>query len=233
MNANPLFRAHALAILLALASPAAPALAQDINLLPKYGLAPKNDAQKAADERFIAAIDAQYKGDRKKAAQDVADRGWKALRQGNQADAMRRFNQAWLLDKASGSALWGMAVLEASRGRTEAALKLFAEAEPSMGADLHFAVDHARALGAAGAETRNDKFLQEAFTRFERIHARDPQHTLNLQNWAITYFYVGKYADAWKKVALAEATPRAAEIDREFIAALQAKMPRPATAPKR
>lgn len=40
-------------------------------------------------------------------------------------------------------------------------------------------------------------------------------------------YYVGNYAEAWKKVRLAEATPRRADLDSGFIAALPAKMPRP------
>jgi hypothetical protein len=79
----------------------------------------------------------------------------------------------------------------------------------------------------AGAETRNEAMLRDAFARFARLHERAPDHTLNLQNWAITHFYAGNYAEAWKKVKLAEATPRRAELDRSFIAALQARMPRP------
>jgi len=31
--------------------------AQDLNLLPKYGSIPKNEAQSAADAKFIAAMD--------------------------------------------------------------------------------------------------------------------------------------------------------------------------------
>jgi len=45
-------------------------LAQERTLLPKYGSLPKNEAQKAADEKFLLNIDTAYKGDRKKAAED-------------------------------------------------------------------------------------------------------------------------------------------------------------------
>jgi hypothetical protein len=50
------------------------AYAQESNLLPKYGSLPKNEAQKAADEKFFATIDEQYKGNRKKAAEDLSMR---------------------------------------------------------------------------------------------------------------------------------------------------------------
>lgn len=205
----------------------APALAQDINLLPKYGALPKNEAQKAADERFLASIDDYYKGNRKKAAEDVSARGWQLLRRGNIPDAMRRFNQAWLIDNENGNALWGMAAVQAGAGKITESLKLFAEAERLVGEDIDFSVDCARGLGFAGALTKNDAILKDAFVRFNHLYEKAPQHTLNLQNWAIALFLVGNYAEAWKKIQLAEATPRHAELDAKFIAVLQGKMPRP------
>ena len=173
-------------------------------------------------------MDAEYKGDRKKAAGEVALRGWQFLRQGNPQDAMRRFNQAWLLDAGNGTALWGMAVLQmGAPGKTDEAMGLFAEADRLVGADIDFAVDYAKALGQVGAGSRNQTMLKDAFRRFAQLHEKAPNHTLNLQNWAVTLYYVGNYAEAWKKVKLAEATPPRAELDPGFIAALQAKMPRP------
>jgi len=203
------------------------AFVQDINLQPKYGVQPKNDAQKAADEKFLANIDSYYKGDRKKAAVDVATRGWQFLRQGNAPDAMKRFNQAWLLDSSNGNALWGMAAFEAGSGKLNESLTLFAEADRIIGDDIDFSVDYAKLLGVIGAQTKNKAMLNDAFTRFARIHEKAPQHTLNLQNWAIMLFYAGNFAEAWKKIKLAEATPRHAELDPRFLTALQNKMPRP------
>ena len=140
---------------------------------------------------------------------------------------MRRFNQAWLADASNGSALWGMAVVQAGSGRFQESLELFAEAERVIGGDIDFAADHARALGAAGVETKSQSMLNDAFARFARVYDKAPQHTLNLQNWAITLFNLDNYAEAWKKIKLAEATPRRSELDPEFLAALQSKMPRP------
>lgn len=104
--------------------------AQDLSLQPKYGLAPKNAAHQAADATFIAAVDQQFNGDRKAAAGQVAQMGWRALRGGNLKEAIQRFNQAWLLDNANATALWGMAAVEGSRLQFPSALKLFAEAAP-------------------------------------------------------------------------------------------------------
>lgn len=201
--------------------------AQNINIQPKYGLLPKNDAQKTADAEFISSIDDYYKGNRKQGAEDIAARGWELLRKNNITDAMRRFNQAWLLDNSNGKALWGMAVVQVMTGKIAESLKLFYEAERSIGDDIDFSVDYAKTIGVAGAQTKNAAILQEAFVRFERLYQKAPQHTLNLQNWAITLFHVGNYPEAWKKLKLAEETPRHAELDPSFSAALQNKMPRP------
>jgi len=221
------YRTTLVLLVLAIGSVFSLAFAQDINLQPKYGLLPKNEAQKAADAKLLATIDDHYKGNRKKAAEDASARGWQFLRQGNIPDAMKRFNQAWLIDSSNGSALWGMAAIQAGSGNLNESLKLFAEAESLVGGDVDFTADYAKALGITGAQTRNNALLNDAFARFARVREKAPQHTLNLQNWAITLFYVGNYAEAWKKLKLAEATPRRVEIDQNFVAALQSKMPRP------
>jgi tetratricopeptide (TPR) repeat protein len=197
------------------------------NLLPKYGLAQKNEAQLAADKKFLATMDEYYKGDRKKAAEDAAMRGWQFFRQGNADDAMRRFNQAWLLDNKNGTALWGMAAVQGKAGKMDESLKLFSEAEQFVGNDIDFAVDHARTVGFAAVATKNDVLLKDAFNRYEQLHRRAPQNILNLQNWAIVLYSTGNYAEAWKKIKLAEAAPRGNELDKNFIAELQSKMPRP------
>ena len=89
----------------------------------------KADWQKAADDAYIKATDEEYHGDRKKASTDTAMRGWQLLAGGDLEGAMRRFNQAWLLNNNSGIALWGMAAVETEWEKFDESLKLFAEAQ--------------------------------------------------------------------------------------------------------
>lgn len=158
---------------------------------------------------------------------DMAMRGWQYLAGGDFDDAMRRFNQAWLLDKKNGTALWGMAALTANSEKYDDSLKLFAEGEKYVGGQINFSVDYARTIGMAGVKQKDDALLKDAFVRFESIYRKAPQHTKNLQNWAMTLFAVGKYAEAWEKVKLAEATSTKNQLDPSFLAALQSGMPRP------
>lgn len=204
--------------------------AQDLSLLPKYGQVQKNETQRKADAEFLAGMDKQYKGDRKKASLDAAARGWSALRQNKMEEAMRRFNQAWLLDANSAQAVWGMGAVAGSIGELRQAVSLFEEADRTLSGDIDFVADYARALGQAGAEWRDQALVRKALARFAQVHAKAPDHTLNLQNWATTLYYTEDYAGAWQKVQLAEKTPRASQLDGKFVAALQQKMPRPAAA---
>jgi tetratricopeptide (TPR) repeat protein len=214
-------------LFIALVLSATHATADDRNLLPKYGSLPKAGWQKASDDAFIAAIDKDYKGNLKQASKDMAARGWQYLYRGNPDDAMRRFNQAWLLDSKNGIALWGMAAIEADREKYEDSIQLFREAEPLVGDSINFSVDYARVLGVAGAESKNVEMLNDALNRFEQIYLREAGNGRNLKNWAYTLFKVGRYGEAWEKVKLAEAAPGGGHFDPKFLRELQKRMPRP------
>ena len=201
--------------------------ADDRNLLPKYGNVPKADWQKAADDAYIKATDEEYRGDRKKASTDTAMRGWQLLAGGDLEGAMRRFNQAWLLNNKNGIALWGMAAIETEWEKFDESLKLFAEAEKFVGSEINFLVDYSRAVGLAGVKRKDDALIKDAFDRFDRIYQKAPQNGRNLKNWAMTLFAERKYSEAWAKVKLAESTPDKGHLDPSFLADLQAHMPRP------
>ncbi|HEX4308437.1 MAG TPA: hypothetical protein VHZ25_00350 [Acidobacteriaceae bacterium] len=200
---------------------------EERNLLPKYGSLPKEEWQKEADAVFTFGMDKDYHGDRKKASEYMAARGWQYLRAGDPDDAMRRFNQPWLLNASNGTALWGMGAVEADAGKFDESLKLCAEAEPLVGKDINFSVDYARMLAMAGTQQKDGARLKEAFAHFEGVYKEAPLNILNLQNWANALFALGRYAEAWDKVKLAEATPGKRQLDPKFVEALQAKMPQP------
>jgi tetratricopeptide (TPR) repeat protein len=183
-----------------------------------------NSEQKAANKRFLTSIDEHYSGNRKMAAEHISLRGWQSLHQGHIAEATQHFNQARLLDNENGNALWGMATAQASSGKLGESLSLFVEAERIKSDDPDFSADYAKTLGLAGVRSKNKALLQEAFVRFERLYQKAPQHTLNLQNWALTLFHVGNYAEAWKKLKLAETTPHRAQLDPSFVAVLKSKI---------
>ena len=54
------WRAIFLCLLFAVGTMVSAAFPQEINLQPKYGLLPKNEAQKTADAAFLAGIDSRF-----------------------------------------------------------------------------------------------------------------------------------------------------------------------------
>ncbi len=95
-----------------------------INELPMYGLAEKTAAQKRADDEYI---DRMTRGGRSRqaAALIAAKNAWNVFYSGDKPMAIKRFNQAWLLDPDNQLALWGFAVTCVDRGQYDEAARFY------------------------------------------------------------------------------------------------------------
>ena len=81
-----------------------------INELPMFGHIQKTADQKRANTRYIKYM--TEGGRSREAAADSAARvGWNMFYQGDCSTAVKRFDQAWLLDPKNQLALWGFAVI--------------------------------------------------------------------------------------------------------------------------
>ena len=80
-----------------------------MNELPMYGEVEKTPAQIEADNEFIKTITKDQT--RKEASQYAAFRGWEYCNKGDLSTAMKRFNQAWLLDPENPAVFWGFGVV--------------------------------------------------------------------------------------------------------------------------
>ncbi|CAH8281242.1 hypothetical protein EV196_1216 [Mariniflexile fucanivorans] len=99
---------------------------QGINNLPKYGKIKKCAEQITLDNEFIKGCDTIYPN-RKIAAIHYIDLAWGYF-YNNQIDlSMKRFNQAWLLDKNNADIYWGYGNLMGKKGEFEESLKYFEE----------------------------------------------------------------------------------------------------------
>jgi len=96
-----------------------------VNELPMYGGFEKTAWQKQADETFMATVLPDFGNDRGAAANQFAEDAWKFVYSGDNTTAIKRFNQAWLLDPENTKALWGFAVISRARGNSEAALRFY------------------------------------------------------------------------------------------------------------
>ena len=108
-----------------LAAWAGAAAALPVNEMPMYGGQPKPKAMRDADAAFIEGS-AQF-GSRAHTSDMSVALGWSYFFERHDiAGAMRRFNQAWLLDPDNGDAFHGFAILVMERDQdAEAADALF------------------------------------------------------------------------------------------------------------
>lgn len=96
-----------------------------VNELPMFGEYPWTDWQERANEQFIETALRDFRGDRSAAAEYFARTAWNHYYRGENPIAIKRFNQAWLLDAGNQKALWGFAVISRERGQTEKALRFY------------------------------------------------------------------------------------------------------------
>ena len=95
-----------------------------INERPMYGLQEKTKEQRRADEKYIRMMTSGGRS-REEAAEVAAKNAWYVFYSGDKAMAIRRFNQAWLLDPDNRLALWGFAVTSIDRGDWDAAMRYY------------------------------------------------------------------------------------------------------------
>lgn len=113
-------KAFVLAAVVALSAGAAAATDYPPNEMPMYGGAEKTSALVKADQDFIAAVLA--KGvTRAQGSDQMVHVGWDYERKGDYATAMKRFNQAWLLDPENGDEFHGFAAVMIDRDKDFAA----------------------------------------------------------------------------------------------------------------
>lgn len=116
-----------------------------INERPMFGEVTKTADQLRADKIYIEMATKGGRS-REEAAEMAAKTGWNAFYKGDHATAIKRFNQAWLLDPDNQLALWGFAVISGERKQAAEAVRFFDMAfaagpsHPSLERDYQFAL---------------------------------------------------------------------------------------------
>ncbi len=162
------------------------------NTLPMYGAdegIQKTPAQKAADEQLIAnAYKMGYT--REEAARKSVDLGWSYFKKGDLQTAMRRFNQAWLLNPQNGDAIHGMAVTCAEmRCATAKIDRLFNQAIVQPEVRVAAFVDYGRFLWMTGRR-------EQALSQLQHSLAIDPKAHDARRHMALIDEELGKKAEA-------------------------------------
>src|SRR5882724_2165625 len=96
-----------------------PVAAASLNEQPMFGNQPKTPEMLAADAQFIAATE-KYGYTHAQGSDKSVELGWRYFSKHDIPTAMKRFNQAWLLDPDNGDAFHGFAVLVMARDQDAA-----------------------------------------------------------------------------------------------------------------
>lgn len=202
----------------------------DTSLIPMYGGIEKDVGQKIADAEFVAEA-GKLAGSRQKASEEFVKKGWEAFfSKRDLMMAMRRFNQAWLLNPENSDVLWGFGVLSGAMNKIDDSVDFLRQASEKLHDNARILNDLGFSLTIAadlcGDPDESLKMLKEAHGCFARAEKIEPAYEPLYSNWAITLFYARQYAIAWEKVTKAEQLG-GKTLNPMFLRDLEAKMPRP------
>ena len=200
----------------------------DINLLPLYGGLEKSRALKKADAKFLAFCDQNFPS-RKEAAAHHAKRGWEFFYANDFSTAIKRFNQAWLLDSTNASAYWGFGVIEGQRQHNSDALRYFQNSLRLDPTNRRLLIDISQALISRYVVTRHSPDLDTAIARLQEYltDTSDTKGTTDAyMRMAAAHFLKRDYANAWKYVDHTTALDANATHDWGLLPELQKAAPR-------
>ncbi len=154
------------------------------------------DAIKEADRKFMekALSTAETKDVFSKRSIQL---GWSYFHKKDYATSMKRFNQAWLLDKENGDAYYGFALITIVRdGLEKDAEKLFKIAISKSGVSVAAHVDYGRFLWTINR-------LDESISRLKTALEINPKAYNAHSHMSHAYYLKGDYSEAcrWGKLA--------------------------------
>ena len=193
---------------------------------------PRPENLKKIDEDFIR--DATFRfGSRQAASRALAEQGWASVRRGMFDVAMRRFNEAWLLNPKNYQAFWGFGAVLSEQGKLAEAIEQLETArelidDPQQRSAL--LSDLGAVHSAYGARLPADKQLDRAQhfitanNRFAESLEMDPNYSRSWREWAFSLYEQERYSEAWVKAK------RAMELNSEpfpanFLDSLKKKVP--------
>jgi len=205
-----------------------------LNLIPMYGYPEieKPEALKKSDEDFIRSVVGTEES-REEVSKRFAGEGWRLLSNGDAANAMRRFNQSWLLNPNYYQPYWGFgALLLAQRKPSEAATH-FEKALSLINEESEkprLLSDTSRAYTVQGAlatdKMKAEEYFGKANLLLDEAVTLNPKYGNAYRNWAMSLYYQGNYEKAWTMVRNSRGLA-GQELSSDFINMLSKQMPEP------
>ena len=158
-----------------------------------------------ADDRFIAAAAREF-GSRRKASDMFVEEGLRARQRGDNRDAMKRFNQAWLLDPEASGSFYGFAAVLHDRGRECEATRMMERAlennltKPVPLADASAWYAQCAATDVTIGREERTKYQSRAKDLMQKAINLAPGNDYIYGQWGAALYWQGDYRGAWEKV---------------------------------
>lgn len=212
-----------------------PALAEstDRTLMPFYGTSPS--AAKSLEHEFEKTIGAAVRqhGSRQAASAAKVGEGADLFMEDDLDGAMRRFNEAWLLDPQNPKALLGFAAIQIDREDYCDAVRMIRLAEAKGPLYPGFLPDTGIAYtGCARVQQQDDpdvafELTTEADRYFALAYAHpEVRRETTLFHWARAMYARGNFEGAWGKVSEFR-METGKDFNGQFLRALRRRMPEP------
>jgi len=204
-----------------------------IDQLPMYGGMDRNaiPALKAGDEKLIADA-ARHYGTREKASASFVNTGFAYYQRDDLANAMRRFNQAWLLDPRNPDVYAGFGSVLHDQGKNCEAMQMMEKAlslNPPTSQGIFPDAARMITLCAVSDTGLSVEARTKFFERSESLYKKAEELELNKAyvygSWATACYWRGQYPEAWAMVAKERAA--GGKPGERFLRLLQEKMPQP------
>jgi len=220
-----------LALLLLLLVIPAYVYGQARNERPMYGGIPPNKVEAEADQKLIDWTIEKF-GSREKGAENAIRRGFKYLANGDWSTAMKRFNQAWLLNGETAETNWGWGAALSYQGAFSESEKYFVKARELDGKNARLLTDFGflyQFWATKGDVDKQQKaaYLDKSIALFEEAIQLDATFDRPHFDWAVSLYFKKDYAGAWQQIFQAEKLG-GQSIEQKFVKDLTKKMPRPA-----
>ncbi|QYM77847.1 hypothetical protein K0B96_11005 [Horticoccus luteus] len=205
---------------------------KSVDQLPMYGgmdrsLVPE---LKKGDEAFIESTASAF-GGRERAAKRWVDQAFAFYNHNDLDMAMRRFNQAWLLDPKNPEVYWGFGAVLHDRGLAFGAYDMEIRAYKLGFRDPGFLADLGRVAALRTVEAKDlspeqrAAFIAESESYYEDAIKSGEKLGYIYDSWATAKYWVGDYSGAWAKIKIARSHGAGAKD--QFLSMLAQKMPEP------
>ncbi|RZL16268.1 MAG: hypothetical protein EOO62_01760 [Hymenobacter sp.] len=173
------------------------------NLLPMYGKQPKCAEQLAADQEFLDLSDKQY-ATRRIASAHYAQVGWGLFYDKQLDAAMKRFNQAWLLDSTNAEPYWGFANILGMKQQFRSSISLFRKYLTMNPTQAKAWAGLGTSYGQLFFQTKKAAFLESSIIATKQCVKLDPTYGEGYAQLAAGYAYYMQKDSAKKYLAIAD-----------------------------